>query len=195
MKIPFRKILYSILLILLVLYPNLYLAGKQAVNQVEGMESLIDPRDPKVVEMGEYIRTHNLNAEEYVYSTIEWASDYDVYWNLEYWASPKETIEKEKGDCEDRAILLKSVEEYLQITSEIVVQKDHVYVLKDNVPYGGVSNTESYRTVIWNVIKRIPFIRKIIIIVGLFMIWGGYTQLKQVKRNYLSKDTETHKTL
>ena len=186
MKIPFRKMLYSVLLIGLILYPHLYLAGKQAVNQMKGMESLIDPEDPNVVEMGEYIRTHSLNAEEYVYSTVGWASDYDTYWNLEYWASPGETIKKEKGDCEDRAILLKSVEEYLKITSTVVVQKDHVYVLKDGVPYGGVSDTESWIRVIWNIIRDMPFIRKVLIVFGLVMIWGGYALLSPLAKRYLS---------
>jgi hypothetical protein len=188
MNLPLRKIILSALLISLVLYPNVYSAGKQAVNQVRGMASLIDPYDEKVVELGEYLKSNELSPESYIYSTIDWASDYDVYWNLEYWASPGETIRKGRGDCEDRAILLKSVEEYLKITSQFIVQKDHVYVLKDDVPYGGVSDTTSWTTVLWNLIKRIPLIRKIIIIIGLVMIWGGYAV---IKKRYLGSQFES----
>lgn len=182
MNAKILKIVYSAIFIFFVLYPNLYLAGKQAVNEIGGIESLIDPDDTEVIKLAEYLSSNNINPEEYIYTNIEWASDYDVYWNLEYWASPEQTIRKGRGDCEDKAILLKSVEEYLKIKSKIVIQKDHVYVLKDNIPYGGVSGTESYITVFWNLIKEIPLIRKIIIIFGLFMIWGGYENLKQIKK-------------
>ncbi|MEA1994302.1 MAG: hypothetical protein U9N35_07925 [Euryarchaeota archaeon] len=176
------KAIYSVAFILLVLYPNVYLAGKQGINEINGLESLIDPHDQEVAALGEYLRSNNTNPEEYIYQNIEWASDYNTYWNLEYWASPGETLEKGRGDCEDRAILLKSVEEYLKITSKVVIQKDHIYVLKDDVAYGGISDTESYATVFWDIIKQIPLIRKIIIIFGLFVIWGGYRNLKQIKK-------------
>ncbi|MCK4433621.1 MAG: hypothetical protein KAV48_06775, partial [Methanomicrobia archaeon] len=186
MKPKIRKIIYSVILIILVLYPNIYLAGKQIINQIEGIESLTDPNDTEVIKLAEYLNTNNINPEEYIYENIEWASDYDVYWNLEYWATPRETIRKGRGDCEDKAILLKSVEEYLRIKSQIVVQKDHVYVLKDDIPYGGISETDSYMTVLWNIIKQMPLIRKIIIIFGLFMIWGGHKNLRLIKKRYLS---------
>ncbi|MCK4637085.1 MAG: hypothetical protein KAT49_04320 [Methanomicrobia archaeon] len=186
MNAKIRKIGYSVILIILVLYPNIYLAGKQIINQIEGIESLTDPNDTEVIKLAEYLNTNNINPEEYIYENIEWASDYDVYWNLEYWATPRETIRKGRGDCEDKAILLKSVEEYLRIKSQIVVQKDHVYVLKDDIPYGGISETDSYMTVLWNIIKQMPLIRKIIIIFGLFMIWGGHKNLRLIKKRYLS---------
>lgn len=189
MKAKILKLIYSLIFIFLVLYPNIYLAGKQAVNEIRGMDSLIDPDNPEVIKLAEYLKSNEINPERYIYTHIKWASDYDVYWNLEYWATPEETIKNGRGDCEDRAILLKSVEEYLGIKSKMVIQKDHVYILKDNIPYGGVSETNSYIKVLWELIKEIPFIRKIIMIFGLFMIWGGYKKLKQYRKHFIKQRT------
>ncbi len=189
MKAKILKLIYSLIFIFLVLYPNIYLAGKQAVNEIRGMDSLIDPANPEVIKLAEYLKSNEINPERYIYTHIKWASDYDVYWNLEYWATPEETIKNGRGDCEDRAILLKSVEEYLGIKSKMVIQKDHVYILKDNIPYGGVSETNSYIEVLWELIKEIPFIRKIIMIFGLFMIWGGDKKLKKYRKHFIKQRT------
>ena len=169
---------YSLILILVVLYPNLYLAGKQAVTQIRGMDSLVDPNDPLVIALAEEARSSekvqsgNLTVEEYVFLEITYASDYDLYWNMDYWASPAETIQRRAGDCEDSAIVVKSVQEYLGEDSNLVIQPRHVYIEQEGVIYGGKSSIDSYSQAVYDIVKSIPLIRKIVILIGLVFIWG-----------------------
>jgi len=170
-----RKILAffaSIALILLALYPNVYLGIVQVSNELNGVDSLVDANDLSVALIGENLKQTGESPEEWVMRNITWTSDYDLYYNLEYWARPDETIMSGRGDCEDRAILTKSLNEYLEMESDIVVQLDHVYILKDGEDYFGVSETTSTFEMVKNVILKIPFIRKIVIVSGLVIIWG-----------------------
>jgi hypothetical protein len=169
------KLVLSILLVLIILFPNVSLAIEQINRMQRGLESLITPFDASVIELAEEAKAKansNVSIEEYVLSKIPYASDYDVYYNLEYWAAPNETLKNGRGDCEDRAILIKSVQEYLKIDSKLVIQRDHVYVQREGIAYGGVSQTQSDLEAIWNIIKGIPLLRKIAITIGLILIWG-----------------------
>lgn len=177
------KAVLSILLVLIVLFPNISLAIEQINRTQHGLESLIAPFDEAVIRLAEEARENsNDTVEEYVLRKIPYASDYDVYYNLEYWATPSETLRNGRGDCEDRAILIKSIQEYLKIKSTLVVQRDHVYVQRDGIAYGGISKTQSDVEAFWNIIKGIPLIRKIIIILGLIAIWG-YSYFKKLFNN------------
>ncbi|MFQ5820635.1 MAG: hypothetical protein ACE5I5_11650 [Candidatus Heimdallarchaeota archaeon] len=175
-----KKIFYSLLLILVVLYPNLYLAGKQAVTQVRGIDSLIDPEDPYVIDLAEEalasekVQSGELTIEEYIYSVIHFKRDIDLYLNMDYWASPAETIQRRAGDCEDYAIVVKSVEEYLGLgeDSKIVIQPRHVYIEREGIIYGGKSSIDSYFDAVIDFIKNIPLIRQVLILFGLIWIWG-----------------------
>ena len=163
----------SVAFVLVVLYPNIYLVALQATYELDGVDARIDPHDPLVQLVGEQLRVSGETPESWVSRSIRWASDYDVYGNLEYWASPSETILAGRGDCEDRAILTSSLNRYLEQEATIVVQLDHVYVLKDGEPYFGVSDTESVQEVLWELLRDIPFIRKLIIVAGLALIWAA----------------------
>jgi len=187
-----RKILAFLLscaLVILTLYPNVYLGILQIGNEINGVDSLVDGDNLTVALLGENIRASGLAPEEWVAENIQWVSDYDLYYNLEYWATPEETIMAGKGDCEDRAILTKSLNEYLGQTSDIVVQLDHVYIVKDGENYFGVSDTTSVKELIWKILTGIPFPRKVIIVSGLVLIWGtsillGLRERKVIKRKY-----------
>ncbi|MEM2933575.1 MAG: hypothetical protein QXQ02_06570 [Halobacteria archaeon] len=177
------KAVLSISLVLIVLFPNISLAIEQINRTQHGLESLIAPFDEAVISLAEEAKANsNGTVEEYVLSKIPYASDYDVYYNLEYWATPTETLKNGMGDCEDRAILIKSIQEYLQIKSTLVVQRDHVYVQRDGIAYGGISKTQSDVEAVWNIITGIPLIRKIIIILGLIAIWGYSYLFKKAKK-------------
>lgn len=174
-----KSIFFSILIVLVVLYPNLYLAGKQATTQIRGIDSLVDPDNPQVIILAEEallseeVQSGDLTIEAYVLSVIEYASDYDQYYNLDYWATPAETLQSRAGDCEDRAIVVKSVQEYLGEDSKLVIQPRHVYIEQNGIVYGGKSSIDSYSQAVYETIKNIPSIRKILIFVGLVLIWGG----------------------
>ncbi|MFQ6125851.1 MAG: hypothetical protein ACE5R6_14785 [Candidatus Heimdallarchaeota archaeon] len=179
-----KKIAYSLLLILVILYPNLYLAGKQAITQLRGMDSLIDPEDPYVKALAEEALTNEtvqsgeLTIEEYIYSVIHFKRDIDLYLNMDYWASPAETIQRRAGDCEDRAIVVKSVEEYLGLgeDSKLVIQPRHVYIEREGIIYGGKSSIDSYFDAVVDFVKDIPLLRKVLILLGLIWIWGKKPQ-------------------
>ncbi|MHC1605490.1 MAG: hypothetical protein ACXQTP_05945 [Candidatus Methanofastidiosia archaeon] len=166
-------IVASIVLIIVTLYPNLYLGVKQVENEMGEIDSLVDGNNDLVKLVGEHLRITGESPEDWIQRKIKWESDYNIYGNLEYWALPSETIVAGKGDCEDRAILAKSLNEYLQKKAQIVVQLDHVYLLKDGEKYFGVSQTQSVVDVVKEVILGIPFLRKAIILIGLVVIWSG----------------------
>lgn len=164
--------LASVALVLVVLYPNAYLGVVQMRNETKGLESLVDADCELVALVGDYLDISGETPESWVLRNIQWQSDYDAYGNLEYWATPKETILYGRGDCEDRAILAKSLNAYLQKDVEIVVQVDHVYLVKDGENYFGVSDTEGVGELVKKIIVEMPLIRKIIITTGLIIIWG-----------------------
>jgi len=182
-----KSLFFSILLVLVVLYPNLYLAGKQATTQIRGIDSLVDPDDPQVIilaeeaMLSEQVQSGDLTIEAYVLSVIEYASDYDQYYNLDYWAPPAETLQSRVGDCEDLAIVVKSVQEYLGEDSKLVIQPRHVYIEQNGIVYGGKSSIDSYSQAVYETIKSIPSIRKIIIFVGLILLWG-YNPIRRLYR-------------
>jgi len=71
----------------------------------------------------------------------------------------------------------------------MVVQLDHVYIVKDGENYFGVSNTTSVKELIREIIVKMPFPRKLAIVTGLVLIWGtsillGWRERKTVKRRY-----------
>ncbi|HOP09227.1 MAG TPA: hypothetical protein PLC12_03310, partial [Candidatus Methanofastidiosa archaeon] len=102
-----RKILALVLscaLIILTLYPNVYLGVVQLGNEINGLDSLVDGNDLSVALVGENLKMTGQTPEDWVAENIHWVSDYDLYYNLEYWATPSETIMAGRGDCEDRAI-------------------------------------------------------------------------------------------
>ena len=165
-------VLASVALVLVVLYPNLYLGAVQASNEIAGLESLIDPDDELVMLVGEHLRITGETPESWVQRNIEWVSDYDLYLNLEYWATPAETILAGKGDCEDRAIVSSSINRYLEREATVVTQLDHVYVVVDGKPYFGVSETRSTKELVAKLVEQVPLARKVAIAAGLLLIWA-----------------------
>jgi len=171
-----RKIIgvvLSVAWVLLVLYPNVPLGVVQVQRELDGLDALVDPDDELVTLVGDHLLITGEQPESWVARTIPWKSDYDVYGNLEYWAHPSETILRGAGDCEDRAILTRSLNAYLNQESEVVVQPGHVYIVRDGQAYFGVSETDSVPEMLWNVVQAIPAGRVLLILGGLIAIWGA----------------------
>lgn len=51
------------------------------------------------------VRDITEDISDYVFGLIEYASDYDLY-GKDYWQTSRETLDRGKGDCEDRANLI-----------------------------------------------------------------------------------------
>lgn len=59
----------------------------------------------------------------FVQHKISYATDLEVYQQNEYWATPSETLERMKGDCEDKAFLLSSLLLNRNISNRVVIGK------------------------------------------------------------------------
>jgi len=116
-------------------YPNIPLYFKQIERWKMGLNSLVDTSSLEVQRFAEEAyKYNNVFPEYYIFEKIKYRRDVDNYWNIEYWATPVETIERGSGDCEDIAVLTKSVLDYLDQTyhkrynARLVDQRIHVYV-------------------------------------------------------------------
>jgi hypothetical protein len=166
-------VVLSLAWVLLVLYPNVPLGVAQVERQLDGLDALVDPDDELVSLVGEQLLITGEQPESWVARNIPWRSDYDVYGNLEYWAHPSETILRGAGDCEDRAVLTRSLNAYLDQESEVVVQPGHVYIVRDGQAYFGVSDTDSFHEMLLDVALAVPAGRVLLIFGGLIAIWGA----------------------
>lgn len=122
----------------IVFYPNIPLYFEQMHRWNTGLYSLIDSNSSEIQEFAEEAyKYNNVFPEYYIMEKIKYKSDIENYWNIEYWATPKETLEKGSGDCEDIAILSKSVLDYLEKTyyknysARMIDQGIHVYVRRN----------------------------------------------------------------
>ena len=181
----------------ILLYPNIPLYIKQLKRWDMGLYSLVDTTSPEVQKFAEEAyKYNNVFPEYYIMKEIKYKSDVDNYWNIEYWATPVETIERRSGDCEDIAVLTKSVLDYLEETyhkdyeARLIDQGIHVYVERniyvnvkpDRPIYGAVPEeiVEEYKGLI-GVIKSwfedVPLWRWVVyfivikILFVLIMIW------------------------
>ena len=131
----------NLLLFLFISFPNPVLFIEQLNRQHQGMDGMVVIDDPLLIEFAEdaYNYSHD-QPDRYIQKTIRERCDYEIYWNVEYWAYPHETIEKGAGDCEDLAILTKAVHKYIkenlveereEVLEEIVKDVVHVYVVRN----------------------------------------------------------------
>lgn len=82
----------------------------------------------------------NLSLEGYFYNTLAtYKNDWDVYHNIDHWATPIEYIKNGGGDCEDEAIFLLSLQKYIinnygfnpngeNVKMKTELQEGHVYL-------------------------------------------------------------------
>lgn len=139
----------NLLLFLFISFPNPVLFIEQLNRQHQGIDSMVVTDNPLFIEFAKdaYNYSHN-QSDRYIQKTIRERQDYEIYWNVEYWAYPHETIEKEAGDCEDLAILTKALHKYIkekitkkEVEEEIVKEVAHVYVVSN---YTKENRTETH---------------------------------------------------
>jgi hypothetical protein len=127
--------------------PNIPAYITQVGREWQGLNSLVDPNSPAVIEATEWIVNNGTgNPVTDVYTLIPYRSDYDNYWNTDYWATPEETWKHKSGDCEDQSIFLKSVlvrmlqEGYLDMPEDtnisVETQPGHAYVQAGDMAIG-----------------------------------------------------------
>ena len=126
--------------IFLIYFPNIPKLVEQ-INRKSDMNNLVNTTDPFLIEYAEFVRSQVPveHTEWYIYETFPKDTDFNIYYNFNYWATPSETLQNNRGDCEDLAILVKSVKEYYKkmryiknVEVRLVIQTGHLYIQSEN---------------------------------------------------------------
>jgi hypothetical protein len=133
-------VVVSTVFFLLVMFPNVPLGLEQVQRTYIGYDALADIPSPRLVTYVERIERSGDPADWYIDEHIAYASDFDMWGNLDYWETPDEVISQGRTDCEGKAILTKAAmalmnkreiinkKETVPIVPEIKPQQQHVYV-------------------------------------------------------------------
>ncbi len=207
----------SVILFLLVLFPNIPLALEQINRTSMGYDRLANSTSPQLNALADKIEKSGEDPVWYIDEHFPYASDYEVWGNFDYWETPEEVIAQGRTDCEGKAILTKAVINLLSerqnthIQSEIKPQQQHVYVEvqeEENISGTPVNQTTSYYLIPEKVNEsyldktingfkefqsEMPLERQIILIVGLSLIWTNY--VIRVRRIYKEEKNEKIRSL
>lgn len=117
-----KKILITSALIILVLFPSPFIIS-------ENYQRLQDPPiDPQSIENTTDIPDKPQEIERWVENNTKYQYDFKTYGSVWYIPKPGQTLEKGKGDCKARAILLASIFEKKGIDYELHVSMFHWWV-------------------------------------------------------------------
>ena len=104
--------------VLFALYPNPVLLVRQ-ISHLLDTESLIQPDLPAMPEINraidQMIATNTpplaefKAVERFVYRRIQYQYDWHGWWNLDYWPTAAEVWERQREDCDGRAVLAVSI--------------------------------------------------------------------------------------
>lgn len=104
--------------VLFALYPNPVLLIRQ-VGHLLNMEALIQPDLPAMPDINRAIDqliatntpalTEFKAVERFVYRRITYQYDWHGWWNLDYWPTAAEVWERQREDCDGRAVLAASI--------------------------------------------------------------------------------------
>ncbi len=207
----------SILLFLAVMFPNVPLALEQAKRTCIGYEGLANSTSPQLNALVDEIQKTGEEPVWYIDEHFPYASDFELWGNLDYWETPQEVIAQGRTDCEGKAILTKAVikvlnerknTQTLQIQSEIKPQQQHVYVEvkeSDNRTGTPVNRTVSYYNIDENknesfsdrtikglkeIQRETPLERQAIMLAGLAFIWTHYA----IRVRKICKEDKKNKT-
>ncbi|MCM8775786.1 MAG: transglutaminase-like cysteine peptidase [Candidatus Omnitrophica bacterium] len=86
----------------------------------------------------------------YVWQNFSFVTDREQFGREEYWQSPDELLESQKGDCEDFAVFAHQILRYKHITSFVLNIYGHQYahtvcVFKENGKYSVIDGTHVIR--------------------------------------------------
>lgn len=132
------KLALLAVVMLFALYPNPVLLGRQ-VGRLLDTESLIQPDLPAMPEINRGIDqllatntpalTEFKAVERYVYRRIPYQYDWHGWWNLDYWPTAAEVWERQREDCDGRAVLAVSILRARGHTdARLVANLQHVWV-------------------------------------------------------------------
>ena len=169
LRFPWRaslKLLLFGLVTLAVLYPHPVLLVKQ-IQHLADVESLIQPDLPAMAEINRDInqllptnatpQKEFQTVERYVYQKIKYQYDWYNWGNLDYWPTAAEVWERQREDCDGRAVLAASILRARGFkTARIVANLNHVWVAVDKEELMGPQADKNFRREGGKVILSLP---------------------------------------
>lgn len=172
-----KKVLFlgCILWTIFVLYPNPFII---VLNLQRGIFPPVNPRRVKNVSSK---LPHNATfIDNYLERTINYSYDWQVYNVPWYFPNPREVLDKERGDCKAKSIVLASVLEDKGINYSIGYSPIHWWVDYEGKTMGEFERkyetgklpsmevwVKKYKKMFWD---SMPLTRKILLIGGLISI-------------------------
>ena len=167
------------------------------------------PVNPNSIDNVSMIPNQPSMIEEWVNNQIEYEYDFGTYGVFWYIPTPDEVLEKGRGDCKSRAILLASILEKKGVEYQLHISTFHWWVSypekklsRYEKPEASVKEGENWKLPdikstldrMWSVkdeyysmtLVAMPLWKKIILIIGLTLIWLPKRFKKKLK-SFLSK--------
>jgi len=214
-------VLVSTVFFLLVMFPNVPLGLEQIKRTYMGYDALAEIPSPKLDSFVDLIEKSGDPADWYIDEHIPYASDFELWGNMDYWETPDEVISQGRTDCEGKAILTKAAmslinkreilakKETVPVLPEIKEQQQHVYVevtKEVNTTGKPVNRTVSYYKIpespkesfldktikgLQEFSREVPLNRQLILLVGYAGIWTHY--VLRIRRIYKEEKKKKRK--
>ncbi|MFP4050861.1 MAG: hypothetical protein ACLFVB_03880 [Thermoplasmata archaeon] len=121
-----KRILITIALIIFMLFPSPFIISEN-YHRLQN-----PPIEPQAIDNTSSIPDKPQKIEAWVENNTEYQYDFKTYGTVWYILKPEQTLEKGKGDCKARAILLASIFEKKDIEYELHVSMFHWWVSYEN---------------------------------------------------------------
>ncbi len=166
------KLLLFGLVTLFVLYPHPVYLIKQ-VQHMADVESLIQPSLPAMAEINRAIdkllptnstpQKEFQIVERFVYQKIKYQYDWYNWGNLDYWPTAAEVWDRQREDCDGRAVLAASILRARGFkTARIVANLNHVWVAVDKAELMGPQADKNFRREGDRVILSLPALKTLL---------------------------------
>lgn len=149
-----KGLLFAVIMVI-VLFPRVPLLLKH-VQHLRNVESLIQPELPEIAAMNREIdallstnasrRDEFKIVERYVHQRVPYKYDWLNWGNLDYWPTTAEVLERQREDCDGRAVLAASILRARGFqTAQIVANLNHVWVAVDKAELMGPQREKNLR--------------------------------------------------
>jgi hypothetical protein len=153
---PAKLALFAVVL-LLILFPRLDLLARELHN-LRHTEELIQPDLPAMAEINREVdklapanatRQQEFKAvERFVYQRIKYQYDWYNWGNIDYWPTAAEVWERQREDCDGRAVLAASILQSRGFKSaRLVANVNHVWVAVEQDELMGPQADKNFRKV------------------------------------------------
>lgn len=120
---------FKLKLFLILVLSNTYVNAAEPYVSVELIQKIAKKYDYFAKRRFEYLNQllqenknkseeEKLNVINQFYNGVKYASDWEIYHKMDYWATPSQFLGKDKGDCEDYVIAKYFALRYLGISSK-----------------------------------------------------------------------------